>query len=284
MKLRPLESKRLLLDLNQKLSQLNQRRVGLNRTPDRLKQSQFESKKKLNESTERRNESKKRKFETKQRKSRHKHRSHMQPNKSVHRSQAILKLPNVVAALIAYAQAIITAMTSNPRFPSPVPGLALVTAAIAALQSAQSSALARTKGAVTARNDKKAALVALLQQLRMYVQTVADADLENSAAIIQSAGIAVKKAPLRKPRVFDAVQGAVSGTVKLVTTSAAKSASYDWEYSSDGGKTWIPLPSTLQAKTSITGLAQGSTVQVRYRSVTKAGVADWSQPMSLFLK
>ncbi len=130
----------------------------------------------------------------------------MQPNKSVHRSVAILKLPNVIAVLIAYAQAIITAMTNNPRFPTPVPALALVTAAIAALQSAQSLALARTKGAVTARNDKKAALVALLQQLRMYVQTVADADLENSAAIIQSAGIAVKKAATRKPRVFNAVQ------------------------------------------------------------------------------
>jgi hypothetical protein len=90
----------------------------------------------------------------------------MQPTKSTHRSFAILKLPTVVAALIAYAQAIITAMTNNARFPSPVPTLAVLAAAVTALQSAQSAALARTKGAVTARNDTKAALVALLQQLR----------------------------------------------------------------------------------------------------------------------
>lgn len=197
---------------------------------------------------------------------------------------AILKLPNVVAALIAYAQAIVTAMTNNPRVPSPVPALAVVAAAIAALQSAQSSALARTKGAVTARNDKKAALVALLQRLRMYVQTVADADLENSAAIIQSAGIAVKKAAARRPRVFEAVQGAVSGTVKLVTASAGKRASYDWEYSTDGGKTWLLLPSTMQAKTSVSGLTPGATVQFRYRALTRTGEGDWSQPLSFLVK
>jgi hypothetical protein len=208
----------------------------------------------------------------------------MQPNKSVHRSLATLKLPKVVAALVEYAQAIVTAMTNNPRFPSPVPALAVVTTAIAALQSAQTAALARTKGAVTARNDKKAALVALLQQLRMYVQTVADADPENSAAIIQSAGIAVKKSAARKPRVFSALQGAVSGTVKLVTATAARRASYDWEYSIDGGKTWLLLPSTMQAKTSVAGLTPGGTVQFRYRALTKSGEGDWSQPLSFIVK
>jgi hypothetical protein len=35
---------------------------------------------------------------------------------------------------------------------------------------------------------------------------------ENSAATIQSAGIGVKKTPVKKPRVFAATQGAVSGT------------------------------------------------------------------------
>jgi hypothetical protein len=208
----------------------------------------------------------------------------MQPNKSIHRSLATLKLPNVIAVLIEYAQAIVAAMTNNPRFPSPVPALTVVSSAIAALQAAQSSALARTKGAVTARNDKKAALVALLQQLRMYVQTVADADPENSAAIIQSAGIAVRKTGVRKPRVFSAMQGAVSGAVKLVTASAGKRASYDWEYSVDGGKTWLLLPSSMQARTSVTGLTPGATVQFRVRALTKTGEADWSQPLSFIVK
>jgi hypothetical protein len=205
-------------------------------------------------------------------------------SKSVHRSLAILKLPKVVAQIITFAQSVVTAMTNNQKFPSPSPALALVTAAIAALAAAEALAITRAKGAATARNDKKAALVALLQQLRTYVQTVADSDAENSANIIQSAGFAVKKTTVRKPRTFTVVQGAVSGSAKVVCPTAGHRASYDWEYSTDGGKTWIPLPSSLQAKTSITGLAQGSTVEVRYRAVTKAGVADWSQAVSLFIK
>jgi hypothetical protein len=205
-------------------------------------------------------------------------------NKSVHRALAILKLPKVVAQIITFAQNVLTAMTNNPKFPSPSPALTLLGAAITALGLAEATALTRAKGSVTARNDKKAALVALLQQLRTYVQTVADADAENSAAIIQSAGFAVKKPAVHKPRTFTVVQGTVSGTAKVVCPTAGHRASYDWEYSTDAGKTWVPLPSTLQARTSIIGLAQGSTVQVRFRAVTKTGVADWSQPVSLFMK
>jgi len=208
----------------------------------------------------------------------------LSPTKSVHRSVAILKLPKVVAQIITFVQGVVTAMTGNPKFPSPSPALSLVTAAIAALAVAESAALTRAKGTATTRNDKKAALVALLQSLRTYVQNVADADTENSANIIQSAGFAVKKTAVHKPRTFEVVQGALSGTAKVVCPTAAHRASYDWEYSTDAGKTWIALPSTLQAKTSITALAQGSTVMVRFRAVTKAGVADWSQPASLFMK
>ena len=58
-------------------------------------------------------------------------------------------------------------------------------------------------------------------------------------------------------------------------------ASYDWEYSTDGGKTWVAMPSTLQSKTSMTGLASGTTVQFRSCPVTKAGQGDWSAPVSL---
>jgi hypothetical protein len=205
-------------------------------------------------------------------------------NKSVRRSLAVLKLPRVVVAILTYAQSIVTAMAGNARFPSPVPTLAVLTAAIAVLQTAESSALARTKGTVTVRNDKRAALVVLLQQLRGYVQTIADADAENSAAIIQSSGFAVKKTAVRKPRVFAATQGAVSGAAKLVTRSAGPRSAYDWAYSIDAGKSWVLLPSTVQAKTTATGLPAGVTVLFRFRSVTRIGEADWSQPVGLLVR
>jgi hypothetical protein len=208
----------------------------------------------------------------------------MSTTKSVHRSLVSLALPKKVPALITYAQSVVTAMTGNTSLPTPAPTLAALTAAITALQTAESAAIARTKGAVTARNDKQAALVALLQELKAYIQKTADANAENSSAIIQGAGVAVKKTAVRKPRVFSAVQGAVSGAAKLVTASAGHRSSYEWQYSTDAGKTWVETSATLQAKTSVTGLTAGSTVQFRYRAVTKTGQADWSPAVSLLVK
>jgi hypothetical protein len=207
----------------------------------------------------------------------------MSATKSVHRSLVSLDLPKKVPALISYANSVVTAMTGNTSLPTPAPTLAAVTAAITALQTAQSAAIARTKGAVVARNDKQAALVALLQELKAYIQKTADADTDNGSAIIQSAGVSVRKTPVRKPRVFSAVQGAVSGAAKLVTASAGPRASYEWQYSVDG-KTWVPALATLQAKTTVTGLTSGATVEFRYLAVTKTGQGDWSAPVSLLVR
>jgi hypothetical protein len=113
---------------------------------------------------------------------------------------------------------------------------------------------------------------------------MADASVENGPSIIQSAGIAVRKTPVRAPRVFDAKPGATSGTVELVAAAAARRASYDWEYSTDGGKTWVAVLSTLQAKTTVSGLTPATTVQFRYCAVTKTGQGDWSPPVSLLVK
>jgi hypothetical protein len=204
--------------------------------------------------------------------------------KTDHRSIAVLKLPTKIQALITYAHGIATALTNNPSFPTLTPTLATLSAAIADLQTAETAALARAKGAVVTRNEKKTALIQLLQQLRGVIQTAADANVENGASIITSAGVAVRKVAVRAPRTFSAKPGAISGTAKLVAVSAGNRSGYEWEYSSDGGKTWVTAPATLQAKTTVTGLTTGTTVQFRYRPVTKAGEGNWTQPVSLLVQ
>jgi hypothetical protein len=199
-----------------------------------------------------------------------------------HRALASLKLPKPNPTLITYAQGIVKGMTGNAYFPAPSPALAAVSAAIADLQSAETQALTRAKGAAAARNEKRATLVSLLQQERSYIQGIADGSPENGASIIQSAGLVVKKVPTHTPRVFAAKPGTVSGAVKLVAPAAGPRASYEWEYSTDGGKTWATMPPTIQSKTSITGLTSGSSVQFRYRAVTpKGGAGDWSLPITM---
>ena len=194
-----------------------------------------------------------------------------------------LKLPLSVSALVTYAKGMVKRMTGNPSFPNPTPALAAVTIAIDDLQAAETAALSRIKGAVATRNDKRTALVLLLKQLRGYIQVAADASGENGAATIESAGVAVRKTPTRRARAFAAKPGAVTGTARVLATVAGRRASYEWQYSIDGGKTWITAPVTLQAKTTIAGLLPGSTVLFKSRPVTKAGEGDWSQAASLVI-
>ena len=85
--------------------------------------------------------------------------------KSTHHATAALALPKPVSTLVTYARSVVTRMTGNPTFPAPAPALAAVTTAIDELEAAEKGALARTKGAVATRNEKKAVLVALLHLL-----------------------------------------------------------------------------------------------------------------------
>jgi hypothetical protein len=208
----------------------------------------------------------------------------MTTTKTTSRALVALNLPKPVPALITYAQRITTAMTGNPNFTTPSPTLAAVTAAISTLQTAQAGALSRLKGAVTTRNEARAALVVLLQQLRAYIQTTADANVENGASIIQSAAVDVRKTPVHVPRIFTAKAATVSGSVKVVAPSAGTRSSYEWEYSTNGGTSWVTAPVTLQAKTTIAGLTPGATVLFRYRPVIKTGEENWSQAVSLIVK
>jgi hypothetical protein len=203
--------------------------------------------------------------------------------KTVSRAVAVLGLPTKVALLITYVQGIVTAMTGNPSFPNPTPALAAISAALATLQTAETAALTRARGTAVTRNEKRATLVALLVQLRAYIQAQADAAVEHGASIIASAGIAVRRPISHGPHTFGAKPGPTSGTVKLVAEVAARRASYEWQYSTDGGKTWLEATPTLRSSTTISGLPAGTAVLFRYRAVTTTGTTDWSAPTSLMV-
>jgi hypothetical protein len=206
-------------------------------------------------------------------------------NKSIHRATISLDVPTKIADVILYANNIAQKMTNNPAFPTPTPTVAALTAAVTDLHAAETNALSRAVGSATVRNDKRTVLVSLLQQLRGYVQSVADATPENGAAIIESGGLTVRKIPTRGKQAFAARPGALSGSAIVTAVSAGPRSSYEWQYSTDGGKTWVFAPATTQGKTTVTGLPSGTTVQFRYLAVTpKGGQGDWSPAVSLLVK
>ncbi len=198
----------------------------------------------------------------------------------------VLKKPRTVAAIISLAHAIDAAMTANATtFPKPTPTMVQYSSDLSALVAAQSTALTRAKGAVQARNAALAVVVTDLNQLRAYVEGVADANPATAAAIANSAGMELRKVPVQSKNDVNVKQGTTPGAIIVTARVGTKQKqSHEWQYSVDGGKTWVAVSPTLKAKTTITGLASGVTVLVQTRALSKTGLAAWTDAASLQVK
>jgi hypothetical protein len=206
-------------------------------------------------------------------------------NKPPSRARARLKLPKYeVPRLVTYAQSIVQSMTGNSSFPSPEPPLVSVQSAIEDLSAAETATRSGLKGTVALRDEKRRALALLLQHLLSYIQATADAHADKAASIIESAGVSVEKPRSVKALVFAAKQGRVPGLVDLVAPSAARGAGYEWAYSLDGCVTWLSLPFTVRASTTVTDLTPGSVVHFRYRPVTSKGAGNWSDALRFIVQ
>jgi hypothetical protein len=199
---------------------------------------------------------------------------------SMHRVLASLKLPGNASALVIRARVVVDAMTDNPWFPAPVPSLAKVQAAIDALDKAETDVLSRTKGLPAIRNDAKKKLVDYLQRLKGYVQAVANDNPDFAVSIIESAGMEVTERPSPAKAVLAVYPGPVSGSVRLVARAVAKECNYAWQWSDDGGKTWVDLKKTQQANTTTRNLRPGTTYLFRFRAVTRRLTTNWCDPVS----
>jgi hypothetical protein len=203
---------------------------------------------------------------------------------STNRIIAVSKLPGTHSALSAFTHALIASLTGNALVPSPSPPIATLTSLVTKLDAAQTATKTRAAGTVAVRNAAGAALRVALHAETATIQQLCDASPEQAEAIITSVGMSVRKSPARLKATFAARPGAVSGSVDLSAKAVAVWASYEWEWSGDGGHTWTPVLPTLKAKTTITGLPVATTCQFRFRSVTKDGVSDWSQVILLVIK
>jgi hypothetical protein len=127
------------------------------------------------------------------------------------RTTVTLRLPLHVPDLIKLAQAIVQALTGNPHFPNPVPPLAIVIAAIAALDAAETATKTRAKGTIEIRDAAYTALVKAMRELKVYVQGVCDANPDQAATIVASALMNVRKPAVRTRHDFVAKHGPTSG-------------------------------------------------------------------------
>jgi|HubBroStandDraft_1064217.scaffolds.fasta_scaffold252951_2 hypothetical protein len=197
---------------------------------------------------------------------------------------AVLNLPKPANKVSGFARSIVNAMTTNQAtFPSPSPSLAVLAADIAALEAADAVVLSRTKGAREERDAKLAVVHSLLLRLKAYVQELADQNPSEAAALIETAGMSMKRPSLRNKVPFAVADGLVSGSVRLIAKSAGDRAAYEWQMSTDG-TTWTFVRLTLQASTLVSGLTPGRTYSFRMRVQTKDGLGDWSQVVSILVR
>jgi hypothetical protein len=159
-----------------------------------------------------------------------------------------------------------------------VPTLAKVASDLAALSAAQ-AALKNHTGSRVDRDGAAKVVVSDMSQLHAYVESLANADSEQAETIAGDAAMTIaKRTPHHKPPL--AVKQTVSASVKLIAKATPGAKANEWEYSTDGGKTWNYLPPTTQANTTVNDLVPGTVVAYRQRVLLKTGLSDWSQPIS----
>jgi hypothetical protein len=199
-----------------------------------------------------------------------------------------------VLAVLARAHAMYGALLAAvSMFPSPTVTLVAFLALLQALEGAQQALTStKAKGLASARNLKRNELWTAMESLRAYVQSIADSvTAENAAVLIEAAGLLVAKAGVRHKDILTPVLVAGQpGTVRLyayatVLAGAAphKRRNFNWSVSSDGGKTWVGLPSTPYATTEVPNLAMMVEHQFRVSVTIGKTIGEWSQPAKLLV-
>ena len=101
---------------------------------------------------------------------------------------AELKLPTRIPDRIARIGAIIERVDGNPRYPTLQPIVTALKPAYAELRAAQVDVASGPRGLPAVRDRKLVVCEQLLEQLRVGVEWLANADLENGASIIVAGG------------------------------------------------------------------------------------------------
>jgi hypothetical protein len=200
--------------------------------------------------------------------------------------RVVLRSPKTALAWLVLAKAVYDGLSNNKGlFVTPNPPLPQLSTDIDAFDAAETATHSRTVGAAATRDAKLVIVKADLAEVCVYVQGLVNADPANAATIAQSAGLSLRKVGVHSKAELSAKPDTTtSGSVDLVAKLGdATTAAHEWQYSIDGGKTWASVQTTLQAKTTITGLTPATTVLFRHRAITKTGPDAWSQPVSMIV-
>jgi hypothetical protein len=167
--------------------------------------------------------------------------------------------------------------------------LGLITALVVAHQYATNT---RAKGSAALRNVKLDALWTAMDILRAQVQGLADlASADAAIALLEAAGLKVATTPVHTKPVLAATLTTTPGVAHLAANATAllgkgglsKKATFHWQRSDNGGKSWDDVGVTAYASTDATGLTLMSTYAFRVSVTIGNTPGAWSPAVMLLV-
>lgn len=173
-----------------------------------------------------------------------------------------------ISLKIQKAREIVQKLTGNPDFPTVNPTLAVLTAAINALETAFEAAADGGKTLKAKMHAKEKILVDLMVLLEESVGTISGGDEQK----ILSTGFGVKKTGVHGKRKVQIVATKNPGEVILTADTAADKpiGAYEWQSSLDDNsdtRIWVAVDITTKATKKISGLTVGANYWFRYRTI-----------------
>ena len=187
------------------------------------------------------------------------------------------------ADFLTKSSAILSALLKDVGgyFTVPFAGLGLLEGQIKIFTGAITDAKNGGLGTSAAKDTAKTNLYGTLLSALAYINNLARLDNTNAVEIIEDAQMVVIGGKSHKKQDFAVKQGAASGQAMLRSRAVMidgkyQIATYYWQYSIDGGVSWIDVPQTSKANTEIIDMKPG--VPAKFRKQTfcaKTGLSIW---------
>ena len=200
-----------------------------------------------------------------------------------------------VSAVVGRAEAMYSGMGSDPlTYATPNPLLPAFKSLITNVTTAQIAVATRVIGAAATRDVQLGLMIVGMESERLYVQGLADATPSRAVQIITNAGLVVASSSGFTKLLLMLRNGAQSGSVvcdanvgMLVGVGAKHPYAarfFGWQYTADGGKTFVTAPSTANGNTLLTGLTPLTVLGVRV-NITILGVTGaWSDVATITVR
>ena len=187
------------------------------------------------------------------------------------------------AKLIVATGHLVDSMTGNTNYPAPVPALATIVAARNNYVTAV-NALDRSRASILLRNQTRAALVALLRDLALYVQHTC----AGNEAVLLTSGYPAQKSR-RQPAIVLAAplkvvlrRARVTGQILARCAAVDKASAYQWRFATVAAPTvWTQPDPVTTASFTLANLTPGTSYLVQVRALGTRGPSDWSDSATL---